>query len=254
MSKDSYLVRGNIMDIYYRGFDSDSPISTGTKHLTACAARLLIAMLRSIQYMDDAAIEAFNKYVKIDNIWMLCLMLAGWLLAAVVGGTIGAAVGAILAFLGAQELFDRLNDIYAPLKDWALLAYNANNDDDIDKAAKKFAPAFATGFLTAIEFVVLNKIFRSSAALLSKRFPRPGWIDPVWDRTVKERSKRGKRKADESVKTALPQMMATLQTKGAMSVARGGGFPVGAVVVAGVGLTVGTVVMVAALSGKERSR
>ena len=88
------------MDIYYRGFDSNSPISSGAKHLTACAARLLLAMLRSIQYMDDAAIEAFHKYISVDNIWLLCLMLAGWLLAAVVGGTIGAAVGAILAFLG----------------------------------------------------------------------------------------------------------------------------------------------------------
>ena len=242
------------MDIYYRGFDSNSPISSGVKHLTACAARLLLAMLRSIQYMDDAAVEAFHKYISVDNIWLLCLMLAGWLLAVVVGGTIGAAVGAILAFLGAQELFDRLNDIYAPLKDWALLAYNANNDDDMDKAAKKFAPAFATGFLTVIEFIVLHKIFRSSATLVAKKFPRPGWVDPVWERTVNERGKRGTNKADEAAKTALPQMMATLQTKGAMSVARGGGFPVGAVVVAGIGLTVGTVVMVAALSGKERSR
>jgi hypothetical protein len=97
-------------------------------------------------------------------------MLAGWLLAVVVGGTIGAAVGAILAFLGAQELFDRLNDIYAPLKDWALLAYNANNDDDIDKAAKKFAPAFATGFLTAIEFVVLIRSFGRAQRSYRKDF------------------------------------------------------------------------------------
>jgi hypothetical protein len=73
MSKDSYLVRGNIMDIYYRGFDSsDSPISSGAKHLTACAARLLLAMLRSIQYMDDAAIEAFNKYMSKSIIFGYC--------------------------------------------------------------------------------------------------------------------------------------------------------------------------------------
>jgi hypothetical protein len=68
------------MDIYYRGFDSNSPISSGAKHLTACAARLLLAMLRSIQYMDDAAVEAFHEYISVDNIWLLCLMLAGWLL------------------------------------------------------------------------------------------------------------------------------------------------------------------------------
>jgi hypothetical protein len=254
MSKDSYLVRGNIMDIYYRGFDSDSPISTGTKHLTACAARLLIAMLRSIQYMDDAAIEAFNKYISIDNIWMLCLMLAGWLLAAVVGGTIGAAVGAILAFLGAQELFDRLNDIYAPLKDWALLAYNANNDDDIDKAAKKFAPAFATGFLTAIEFVVLHKIFRSSAALLSKRFPRPGWIDPVWDRTVKERGKRGEKKGRRIRQDRTAADDGYVANQGRYACSKGWWLP-GWRCRRGRGcLTVGTVVTVAALSGKERSR
>ena len=242
------------MDIYYRGFDSNSPISSGAKHLTACAARLLLAMLRSIQYMDDAAVEAFHKYISVDNIWLLCLMLAGWLLAVVVGGTIGAAVGAILAFLGAQELFERLNDIYTPLKEWALLAYNANNDDDIDKAARQFAPAFATGFLTAIEFVVLHKIFRASAALLSKRFPRPTWIDPVWERTAKERGNRGKRKADESAKTALPQMITTLQTKGAIRAAKSGDFPVGSIAVAGLAVTVATALTVAAISSKERGR
>lgn len=242
------------MDIYYRGFDSNSPISSGAKHLTACAARLLLAMLRSIQYMDDAAVEAFHKYISVDNIWLLCLMLAGWLLAVFVGGTIGAAVGAILAFLGAQELFERLNDIYTPLKEWALLAYNANNDDDIDKAARQFAPAFATGFLTAIEFVVLHKIFRASAALLSKRFPRPTWIDPVWERTAKERGNRGKRKADESAKTALPQMITTLQTKGAIRAAKSGDFPVGSIAVAGLAVTVATALTVAAISSKERGR
>lgn len=242
------------MDIYYRGFDSNSPISSGAKHLTACAARLLLAMLRSIQYMDDATVEAFHKYISVDNIWLLCLMLAGWLLAVVVGGTIGAAVGAILAFLGAQELFERLNDIYTPLKEWALLAYNANNDDDIDKAARQFAPAFATGFLTAIEFVVLHKIFRASAALLSKRFPRPTWIDPVWERTAKERGNRGKRKADESAKTALPQMITTLQTKGAIRAAKSGDFPVGSIAVAGLAVTVATALTVAAISSKERGR
>jgi len=181
-------------------------------------------------------------------------MLAGWLLAVVVGGTIGAAVGAILAFLGAQELFERLNDIYTPLKEWALLAYNANNDDDIDKAARQFAPAFATGFLTAIEFVVLHKIFRASAALLSKRFPRPTWIDPVWERTAKERGNRGKRKADESAKTALPQMITTLQTKGAIRAAKSGDFPVGSIAVAGLAVTVATALTVAAISSKERGR
>ena len=242
------------MDIYYRGFDSNSPISSGAKHLTACAARLLLAMLRSIQYMDDAAVEAFHKYISVDNIWLLCLMLAGWLLAVVVGGTIGAAVGAILAFLGAQELFERLNDIYTPLKEWALLAYNAKNDDDIDKAARQFAPAFATGFLTAIEFVVLHKIFRASAALLSKRFPRPTWIDPVWERTAKERGNRGKSKADESAKTALPQMITTLQTKGAIRAAKSGDFPVGSIAVAGLAVTVATALTVAAISSKERGR
>ena len=240
------------MDIYYRGFDKDSPISTGSQHLAAAAARLLLAMLRSIQYMDDAGVAAFNKYITIDNIWFLSLILAGWLLSIHLGGPIGAAVGTILLYLGAKDLFDRLNDVYTPLKDWVLISYNAENDKDIDRAAQRFASGFANGFITAIEYMVINKIFRASVALLRTKFPPPDWIKTVWERTAGERSaKRGKKAGEDVPPDAVGQTIGVLQTRGAIRAAQGCDFPTGAVI-AGVGLTLGAVVVVAAITRGDK--
>ena len=104
------------MDIYYRGFDSDSPITSATKHLSSFAVRLLLSMLRSIKHLDDAAFDALMKVVSIDNLWALCIILGGWMLSALIGGPVGAAVSAILLYLGVREFYERIAEIYTPPK------------------------------------------------------------------------------------------------------------------------------------------
>ena len=59
------------MEIYYRGFETDSPITSGAKHITAFAARLTLSMLRSVKHLDDAAYDAFVKVVTVENLWAL---------------------------------------------------------------------------------------------------------------------------------------------------------------------------------------
>ena len=92
------------MDVFYRGFDSGSPITTGAKHLSAAAARLMLSMINSIKYMDDAALAAFLKVVNVKNIWGLALILTGWLIVSLIGGPIGAAVNALLLYIGIKEI------------------------------------------------------------------------------------------------------------------------------------------------------
>lgn len=254
------------MDIFYRGFDSGSPISSGAKHLTAAAARLLVSMIRSIKYLDDAALAAFLKVVTINNVWALSLILAGWLLASLIGGPVGAAVNAILLYIGLREIYSRISEIYEPLKSWILGAYEATNDAMLDEAGKSFAVGLANGVLTILEFIVLHRIFRAAEAALSKRFPRPEWLQATWDRAVGERTQRKpastttepkpsdptKKTAAQRAEEALPVITGGLQTKGAIRAADAA-FPVAPVVAAGAGVLVVAGLAVAAL-GSSKAR
>lgn len=256
------------MDIFYRGFDGSAPISTGAKHLSAAAARLMISMIRSVKFMDDAALAAFLNVVNVKNIWGLCLILAGWLIASLIGGPIGAAVNAILLYIGLREIYSRLSSIYQPMKDWILGAYEATDDAALDKAGKSFAEGFANGVVTILEFIVLHRIFRASEAALSKRFPRPDWLQATWDRVLGERSQpkspraagepRPKateprpKTAAERAEEALPIITGGLQVRGALRAAEEG-FPVLPTVAAGAGLLLAVGLTVAALSSGKRN-
>lgn len=246
------------MEIYYHGFDAGSPISSGTKHITAFAARLVLSMCRSIKHLDDAAYDAFMKSVTIENIWAMCLILAGWLISSIIGGPVGAAVSAILLYLGVREFYDRIAEIYQPLKDWLLTAYHAKEDSDLETAAKHFATGLANGAITVLEFVVLHKLFRATEAKLLRRFPAPDWLRTAWERTVGERLKRRQSAGAEKVADkdkaggAVPVLAGALQAQGVRRAASDSGFPVLPLAAVGAALVVS--VGVVALAAKERSR
>jgi hypothetical protein len=106
------------MDIYYRGFDSNSPISSATNTLRRLRRGLFCRFSQSMKHLDDAAYDAFMKVVTVDNLWAMCLILGGWMLSTLIGGPVGAAVSAILLYLGVREFYERIAEIYTPLKDW----------------------------------------------------------------------------------------------------------------------------------------
>ena len=252
------------MDVFYRGFDSGSPITTGAKHLSAAAARLMLSMINSIKYMDDAALAAFLKVVNVKNIWGLALILTGWLIVSLIGGPIGAAVNALLLYIGIKEIYSRISEIYQPLKDWLIKSYEAKDDAAIDDAGKSFATGFANGVVTILEFIVLHRIFRTAEAALSKRFPRPEWLQTTWDRVVGERIQRKPAKvasepappelrktATQRAEESLPVITKGLRTLGAIRVAESG-FPVFPVVAAGAGALVAAGLTALVLSKKAR--
>lgn len=249
------------MDLYYQGFEAHSPVASGTKHLTACAARFAVSMVRSIQYLDDAAKAAFLKVITIENLWALCLIFAGWMIASIIGGPVGAAVNAILLYLGVREFYDRIHEIYTPLRDWFEQAYNAKDDKDIDNAARSFAIGLANGGITVLEFVILHKLFKTTEKNLLSKFGPPEWLREIWRRTVGKRGA-GKPTVPEAepkppekdkAGSAVPVIAGSLQAAGVRRAA--GGFPTGAIVAGGLVAAVGVttaIVVLAASKGERR--
>jgi len=247
------------MDLYYRGFDPSSPVTSGGKHLAACAARFAVSMIRSIQYLDDAVKAAFLKVVTIENIWALCLIFAGWMIASIIGGPVGAAVNAILLYLGVREFYDRIQEIYHPLSQWFELAYNAKDDKDMDNAARSFATGMANGGMTILEYVILHKLFKVTEKNLLSKFGPPAWLREIWNRTLGRRTKALPGKAEpkppdkDKAGSAVPIIAGSLQAAGARRAAAE--FPTGAVVVGGLLAAVGvtaTIAVVATSGGKKR--
>ena len=248
------------MEIYYRGFEADSPITSGAKHITAFAARLALSMLRSVKHLDDAAYDAFVKVVTVENLWALCIILGGWMLSAIIGGPVGVAVSAILLYLGVREFYDRIAEIYTPLKEWLKTAYDAKDDSDLERAAQHFATGLAQGGMMVLEFVVLHKLFKATEGRLLKRFPPPEWMRTTWDRTVGERLRRRSRpepkqaSGTDDKSGAVPLLAGALQTQGARrAAAESSGFPVGPVVAIGAALALSVGVVAVGLSS-DRGR
>lgn len=256
------------MNIYYRGYDPASPITTGTEHILAFCSRLILSMLRSVKYMDDAAFDSFVKTIAIDNIWVCVLLIAVSIIAAVIGGPVAAVAKLVLGYIGANELLNKIIEIYEQYKDWIMVAYNANNEDDLDKAAKSFAAGTANGVIAALEFMLIHKIFRLAQFKVAKKYAEPAWLRTTWERTVGERMKRrqggggaqkpkpGGPEDESAAKQALNVIGTVLPAQGIKATAQAvGKFPVGAAVGVGVGVAFLTTIGVAvAVSGKKRKR
>lgn len=246
------------MDIYYRGFESQSPISSAAKHVSAFAARLVLSVLRSVSYLDDATFAALEKVLTFNNLWACMLIFAGWMLASIIGGPVGAAVNALLLYFGIQELYDRIGEIYHPLKDWLQGSYDATKEDELEAPAKSFATGLANGAITVLEFVILHKLFKATESALTKRLPAPAWLEAVWERTVGERARTRRAKSDKKANDksqAVTTIAGTLQAQGVKAAAnKAGGASVGPLVAVGVGVvTVVTLTTIAVVSaGKDK--
>jgi hypothetical protein len=175
---------------------------------------------------------------------------------------VGAAVSAILLYLGVREFYERIAEIYTPLKDWLSTAYNAKDDKDLEKASEHFAVGLANGAITVIEFVVLHKLFKATESQLFKRFPPPDWLRTTWDRTVGERLRRRPTKSaaekaaaeKDQAGGAVPVLAGALQTQGARRAAGSASFPVGSVVAisAAVALALGLTIVAATTTEEKR--
>lgn len=138
------------MDLYYRSYDPAAPITSGAQHLSAAAARFAMSIVLSIPHLPDAAWEEFKRLLTVNALWSLCLILAGWVIATVVGGVIGLAVNALLIVYGLVELWEQIQEVGHELRDWAVTACEARSDAELDVAVQHFATALTKGGITLL--------------------------------------------------------------------------------------------------------
>ena len=175
------------MDLFYRGYDDTTRIRSAALHLSAAASRLAVSMVRSISHLPEAAWEAFQRLLYPDVLWSLCLVLAAWLIATLIGGPVAVAVDALLVLYGLSALWEQAQTIWESLKQWALSAYEARTEADLDTAAGYFAAAHSRGGILVLEVVVTHRVFRAVEGRLRARFPTPEWLRKQYAEEVRRR-------------------------------------------------------------------
>lgn len=195
------------MDLFYKGYDPAAPITSGAQHLSAAAARFAVSIVRSIPHLPDAAWEEFQRLLSVNALWSLCVVLAGWVIATVVGGLIGLAVNALLIAYGLLELWEQIQEVGHALREWAVTAYEAQSDTELDAAAQHFATALTKGGITLLEILVTHRVFRAVEGKLRERFPPPDWLRKQYEQAASEREKSARPRETEpgSEKAAPPR-------------------------------------------------
>lgn len=247
------------MDLYYRGYDPEAPITSGAHHLSAAAARFAVSMVRSIPHLPDSAWEEFQRLLTVNALWSLCLILAGWLIATVVGGLVGLAVNALLIVYGLLELWEQIKATSSALRQWAVTAYEATDDAALDTAAQHFASALAKGGITLLEVVVTHRVFRAVEGRLRDRFPTPDWLSKQYEQAARQREEGGRVPEKPTKLETIRRVAEPLAEATASGVRYAGAkratedFPTAAVVLSGALLAAGTVA-VAAWAARAGSR
>ena len=239
------------MDLFYRGYDPDARITSGAQHLSAAAARFAVSIVRSIPHLPDSAWAELKQVLTVNALWSLCLILAGWVIATVIGGLIGLAVNALLIAYGLVELWEQIKETGSSLHDWAVSAYEANNDSDLDTAAQHFATALSKGGITLLEVVISHRVFRAVEGKLRERFPTPDWLSKQYEEAIKQREAAARPRGQEP-NFEKPRRVAERLVDGTVSGVRYEGakqaaedFPTVAVALSGALLVAGTVAVAA---------
>ena len=241
------------MDLFYRGYDPAGPITSGASHLSAAAARFAVSIVRSIPHLPDSVWEEFQRLLTVGTLWSLCLVLAGWLIATIIGGLIGLAVNALLVVYGLIEMWEQVKATGSELREWAMRAYEAQSEAELDVAATHFAAALSKGGITVLEVLITHRVFRAVEGKLRDRFPTPEWLSKKYEEAVKQRRESTKaEKTKGSLRSAAETVAGGVRYAGARRVADE--FPTAAVAITGAALAVGTFAVAAWAASNSGSR
>ena len=172
--------------------------------LPKAAARLSLSIVRSARYMSDELAAKLASMLSADTLWTLCLILAAWAIATIIGGPIAVAVDGFLILYGLYSLYEQLSATWSGLAAWAKSAYDATDDDSLEKAARLFAKAAAEGSLDLLAVILTHKVFVKAQTTLRKRFPTPRWLKDEVVSAEAERSNR-KNKGDKPGRQETPK-------------------------------------------------
>ena len=246
------------MDLFYQGYDPAERITSGAKHLSAAAARFAVSIVRSIPHLPESVWEEFQQILTVGTLWSLCLVLAGWLIATVIGGLIGLAVNALLVVYGLLEMWEQIKATGGELREWAMSAYHAKNEAELDIAATHFAAALSKGGITVLEVIVTHRVFRAVEGKLRDRFPTPEWLGKKYEEAARQREEVTKKTTAHKAKSAARAVVETatggVRYEGAKRAADE--FPTVAVALTGAALAAGSIAVAAwaATSGSRKVR
>ena len=238
--------------VFYRGFSASSPVTTGAEHLSAAATRLAFSIVYAITELPEAVWLEFKRLLTVETLWGLCIVVAGWLVATVIGGPVGAAINAALLAYGLYELWPVVKAVAGDLWAWLRTAYYAETEEDLHKAARYFAEALAKGGITTLEAIVTHRVFHGAAKKIRERWPTPDWLRRTYAEQEAKRSSRRPeeetRRRRQAVEEALSSGASTVLVPGG----RGAGDAVGGLIIGGVAVVavLGAVAGAVALSRK----
>lgn len=174
-------------DLFYHGSETE-------RRLVAVAHRAAESILRSSKFLTAALVAELWALLSPDTLWGLCLVLAGWFLSTVISGPIGMAINVALLAYGLWDLWGRIQELYALLKEWFWGFYQATTEEELDRAGQHFAQALTRGGFTMVELVLTHRAFKYASSKLVERFPPP---EQLKQRVREERTRSAERKESE---------------------------------------------------------
>lgn len=189
--------------IYNREFDSKRPVVSGARWLAGLASRIALAFVDALHSTEVGS----QLKVSVRQVWMLALLLAGWIVASLIPATapVVDVVNAILLAIGLLSLVDRAKEIGTALSSGLSAAYLATNDAELEEAGRRLAPAITGVVVTTIEVLVATRAFAAAESLALGRFPVPEILAKRWakyrepgSRTTVKPKNVPERTADES--------------------------------------------------------
>ena len=162
------------MNIFYRDFRADSPVTTGAQWLAALTARVAVALVHALPYGRLTS----------GQTWVLALVLAAWMGTSVFPVTAGLAtvVNAVLVGVEALRLLGRVKEIGSSLAAGLRAAYAANTEAELAAAGALLGRALDEYALNALSGLPLRDQLAQRSELgatdlpgrLRCFFPQPG--------------------------------------------------------------------------------
>lgn len=181
-------------ELFFRDFDRDNMISSGTKYLEAAAARFFESWLASGDYLEDTFYRRIQEIFDPETLWIMSLVIAAWIAMSIVGGPVGGAVNAVIFVIGVYELFERIKEIGNDLIEFAQKSFYASKRQDLEDAGKALADFFVLGGITLVETLVLSRAFKFARTAIAKKFPLPKTLRERFSRRKIERAERRRRR------------------------------------------------------------
>lgn len=238
------------------GSNTDTTLAS----IEAAAFRLGRAMVFGLERSPELFGKKGLELLSIHNLWTTAIILIMWVAGSVIGGPIGLAVNGVLIALALYHLGDVVKDLGEKLSDGLVLAWNAENDHDIEVAGMFFAEAFSTIGIELVQLVVTHRLFLAAKPRLLKRFKLPSKLEAE-HKAAKARAE--KRLADEAAekRTTAAERAKQALVSAAELAAAGGVQPAAKMlptaeivlgVVAGVAVVGGAVAVLSATERKGR--